>query len=119
MAENKIELKSVRELLGMKFFIPNYQRGYRWTEQQVLDLLNDIRDFSYIRRNDYEYYCLQPLVVRTMTEKDKRLNDLDLDETWYEVIDGQQRLTTLYMILTALKPTIKALRLPTTLFELR
>ena len=42
MAENKIELKSVRELLGMKFFIPNYQRGYRWTEQQVLDLLNDI-----------------------------------------------------------------------------
>lgn len=119
MAENKIELKSVRELLGMKFFIPNYQRGYRWTEQQVLDLLNDIRDFSYIKRKDYEYYCLQPLVVRTMAEKDKMLHDLDLDETWYEVIDGQQRLTTLYMILTALKPTIKALRLPTALFELK
>ena len=119
MAENKIELKSVRELLGMKFFIPNYQRGYRWTEQQVLDLLNDIRDFSFIKRKDYEYYCLQPLVVRTMAEKDKMLNDLDLDETWYEVIDGQQRLTTLYMILTALKPTIKALRLPTALFELK
>ena len=118
MAENKIELKSVRELLGMKFFIPNYQRGYRWTEQQVLDLLNDIRDFSFIKRKDYEYYCLQPLVVRTMAEKDKMLNDLDLDETWYEVIDGQQRLTTLYMILTALKPTIKAIRLPTALFEL-
>ena len=119
MAENKIELKSVRELLGMKFFIPNYQRGYRWTEQQVLDLLNDIRDFSYIKRKDYEYYCLQPLVVRTMAEKDKMLNDLDLDETWFEVIDGQQRLTTLYMILTALKPTIKAIRLPTALFELK
>ena len=119
MAENKIELKSVRELLGMKFFIPNYQRGYRWTEQQVLDLLNDIRDFSFIKRKDYEYYCLQPLVVRTMAEKDKMLNDLDLDETWYEVIDGQQRLTTLYMILTALKPIIKAIRLPTALFELK
>ena len=119
MAENKIELKSVRELLGMKFFIPNYQRGYRWTEQQVLDLLNDIRDFSFIKRKDYEYYCLQPLVVRTMAEKDKMLNDLDLDETWFEVIDGQQRLTTLYMILTALKPTIKAIRLPTALFELK
>ena len=38
MAENKIELKSVSELLGMKFFIPSYQRGYRWTEQQVKDL---------------------------------------------------------------------------------
>ena len=46
MAENKIELKSVSELLGMKFFIPSYQRGYRWTEQQVKDLLNDIWDFS-------------------------------------------------------------------------
>ena len=42
MAENKIELKSINELLGMKFFRPLYQRGYRWTEQQVKDLLNDI-----------------------------------------------------------------------------
>ena len=30
----------------MKFFIPSYQRGYRWTEQQVKDLLNDILEFS-------------------------------------------------------------------------
>ena len=44
--ENNIELKSVSELLGMKFFIPSYQRGYRWTEQQVMDLLNDIWEFS-------------------------------------------------------------------------
>ena len=46
MAENKIELKSVSELLGMKFFIPSYQRGYRWTKQQVEDLLNDINEFK-------------------------------------------------------------------------
>ena len=45
MAENKIELRAVNELLGMKFYIPNYQRGYRWTEQQVKDLLNDINEF--------------------------------------------------------------------------
>ena len=36
--ENKIELKSISKLLGMNFFIPSYQRGYRWTEQQVKDL---------------------------------------------------------------------------------
>ena len=35
MAENIIGLKSVRELLGLNFFIPDYQRGYRWTAQQV------------------------------------------------------------------------------------
>ena len=46
MSDNKIELKSVKELLGMKFFIPSYQRGYRWTEQQVSDLLNDINEFK-------------------------------------------------------------------------
>lgn len=46
MAENKIELRSVNELLGMKFYIPSYQRGYRWTEQQVKDLLNDINEFK-------------------------------------------------------------------------
>lgn len=41
----KIELKTVSELLGMKFFIPSYQRGYRWTEQQIENLLNDILKF--------------------------------------------------------------------------
>ncbi|WP_294789481.1 DUF262 domain-containing protein, partial [Prevotella sp.] len=45
MTENKIELKSVCDLLGLKFFIPSYQRGYRWNDQQVEDLLNDINDF--------------------------------------------------------------------------
>ena len=45
MSENHIELKSVNELLNMNFFIPNYQRGYRWTTQQVKDLLNDVNEF--------------------------------------------------------------------------
>ena len=46
MAENKIELKSVNELLGMNFFIPSYQRGYRWTDLQIENLLNYIFEFS-------------------------------------------------------------------------
>ncbi len=68
MAENKIELKSVRELLGMKFFIPSYQRGYRWTDLQIENLLNDILEFS--KGIDGDFYCLQPLVVK------KRKKDL-------------------------------------------
>lgn len=100
MAENKIILKSVSELLGMKFFIPSYQRGYRWTEQQVEDLLNDINEFKPEKVNDKEetWYCLQPLVVKKMPETDSRLTDDDKKD-WYEVIDGQQRLTTIYIIL--------------------
>lgn len=90
MAKNNIELKTINELLRMNFFIPSYQRGYRWTEQQVEDLLNDIDNFTPKEvKNSTEktWYCLQPLVVK---QKEKDI---------WEVIDGQQRLTTIFLIL--------------------
>lgn len=104
MAENKIELKSVNKLLGMKFFIPSYQRGYRWTEQQVKDLLNDVNEFKPEKVGDKEdtWYCLQPLVIRKMDETDSRLEKEIEKKDWYEVIDGQQRLTTIFIILNVL-----------------
>ena len=101
MSDNKIKLKSVDELLEMKFFIPSYQRGYRWTEQQVKDLLNDINEFASKKKNEYEFYCLQPIVVKELSEGEKATYDLhsDTDDNhWYEVIDGQQRLTTIRII---------------------
>lgn len=109
MAENKIELKSVSELLGMKFFIPSYQRGYRWTDLQIENLLNDIWEFS--KGIDGDFYCLQPLVVKER-KKDllaeiKQANSIEDVETLLKgewiVIDGQQRLTTIYLILKALE----------------
>ena len=109
MADNKIELKSVGELLGMKFFIPSYQRGYRWTELQISNLLNDISKFN--KGVDGDFYCLQPLVVKerkkeTLEEikKAKSIEEVKtiLKGEWI-VIDGQQRLTTIYLILKALK----------------
>lgn len=109
MAENKIELKSVRELLGMKFFIPSYQRGYRCTDLQIENLLNDILEFS--KGIDGDFYCLQPLVVKKR-KKDllaeiKQANSIEDVETLLKgewiVIDGQQRLTTIYLILKALE----------------
>lgn len=74
--------KSILELFSEEFFIPKYQRGYRWTEAQVLDLLNDVKRF---KCSDGDWYCLQPLVVK---KKDGRWN----------VVDGQQRLTTISLI---------------------
>lgn len=61
--ENKIKVTAVGKLLGpeMNFFIPGYQRGYRWTEQQVNDLLNDINEFE---PENVSWYCLQPLVTK-------------------------------------------------------
>lgn len=115
MVENKIELRSVKDLLGMKFFIPSYQRGYRWTKQQVNDLLNDVNEFEPQELPDSKektWYCLQPLVVKEMDSERKQDCGLLYSEQWYEVIDGQQRLTTIYIILKLLSentafPTIQ------------
>lgn len=52
MKENKIGLKSVCELNGMKFFIPSYQRGYRWTERQVEDLFDVVNGFNHKKVKD-------------------------------------------------------------------
>lgn len=107
MEEYKInlELKTVGELLGMNFFIPGYQRGYRWTKQQVEDLLEDIDKFNDTGNN---FYCLQPLVVKMRKEdtlwkiKNEASNIEEVKKilkgSW-EVIDGQQRLTTVFIIL--------------------
>ena len=109
MAENIIDLKSVRELLGLNFFIPDYQRGYRWTAQQVEDLLNDIKDFKSNKPRYYQFYCVQPLVVRMMSDNETSEKNLG-EGVWYEVIDGQQRLTTIYLILRALKEQLYSLK---------
>jgi uncharacterized protein with ParB-like and HNH nuclease domain len=95
--ENTITLKTVNELLeSASFFIPSYQRGYRWEKQQVLNLLDDIYDFMMdTGSGSSEFYCLQPVVVR-------KIEDLENELPIYEVIDGQQRLTTIAMILTYL-----------------
>ena len=107
---NSIELKSVEDLLGMSFFIPNYQRGYRWEQTQVKDLLEDILAFSKTRKED-EIYCIQPLVVSQKEEdilkkcnEAKSLEDIRryLRGTW-NVVDGQQRLTTIYLALCYLE----------------
>jgi len=90
-----IRLKTVNELRKeIAFSIPSYQRGYRWDEQQVLNLLDDIYDF--MQSGSSEFYCLQPVVVR---EHD---NQNMPGYKNYEVIDGQQRLTTIKIILSYL-----------------
>jgi hypothetical protein len=94
MSNQTITLKTVNELRldskgkPQRYFIAAYQRGYRWTPLQVTQLLEDIREFTK-RRNPQpdDFYCLQPLVMRIS------------EGGGFEVVDGQQRLTTLMLIL--------------------
>lgn len=87
---NSINIKSINDICSKpkKFFIPYYQRGYRWTKQEIYDLLNDINDFINTKENNSSWYCIQPLVLK-----------YNNSNSHYEVIDGQQRLTTIYLIL--------------------
>lgn len=88
--ENILDLKTVNDLQEFRFLIPSYQRGYRWSSNQIKDLLDDIFEFKpkeVLNTNQKTWYCLQPIVVKK------------LDDTYYEVIDGQQRLTSIYIIL--------------------
>lgn len=77
-AEALLEPKLVGTVSG-RFYVPAYQRGYRWGAHEVGKLLDDIWE-----GRERPYY-LQPVVVRR------------LDDKW-ELVDGQQRLTTLYLI---------------------
>lgn len=93
--KSKIVL-SIKELIegcdikekSFPFFVDSYQRGYKWGEKEVNDLLDDIDKFK--PTDDSEFYCLQPLVIKKVNDK-------------YELIDGQQRCTTLFLILNFLE----------------
>jgi uncharacterized protein with ParB-like and HNH nuclease domain len=96
-----LEQRSINQLYNKQFFIPHYQRGYRWTDVQVKQLLDDIDSFTPIqipaKPGEHTFYCLQPIAVQLLSEDVKAKYSLNGD--WYEVIDGQQRLTTIFLIL--------------------
>ena len=99
MKSATICLKPINDLLKENFYVASYQRGYRWVERQVVDLLKDIWEFQ--SKSDGQdksaFYCLQPIVVK------KR------DDNAWELVDGQQRLTTILLLLGYLKPQLEAL----------
>lgn len=99
---NTLELKSVADLQKLAFYIPDYQRGYRWTQRQVEDLLNDIFEFS--QKDNAGIYCLQPLVVVPRSSDEQPLDKAHATKVnmQWEVVDGQQRLTTIRLILEVL-----------------
>ena len=99
---NLLDRCAIPELRDKNFFIPDYQRGYRWGETQIRQLLEDLYGFFYDKRSQGAFYCLQPVVVKQMEQE--QVDALGLqsptdNNVWYEVIDGQQRLTTIRIIL--------------------
>ena len=84
-------ITSIDKLMGRTLFVPGYQRGYRWGRQEVEALLNDLWEF-YLQTDGEKnvFYCLQPIVLY----KDEQARE--------NLLDGQQRLTTIYLLLSYL-----------------
>ena len=129
---DELTLKKVGEICNDKnnFYIASYQRGYRWGKDEVEALLDDIYEVYkkevYKKDDSEQKYCLQPLVVKKREDKvkytrtlknlvegiGKQDNKLEqevenqqkvyVDDEIYELLDGQQRLTTLWLILSEL-----------------
>lgn len=87
----ELDMKSIDALNGSDFYIPAQQRGYRWTVKNIYELIEDLIDF---RGSVSHRYSLQPLAVVDMGSK-------------YSVLDGQQRLTSIFILMKALNMKTK------------
>lgn len=116
MNTNNLKLMAIPQLMEKHFFIPDYQRGYKWEKDQVYALLRDL--WRYFKSGiKQDFYCLQPIVVKECSQEtiekyklqdlsnleaygeDDTEKDAPKNNIWYEVIDGQQRLTTIRILL--------------------
>lgn len=92
LQQAKLEPKLIGNING-NFLIPTYQRGYRWVDEHIIMLLNDIWE------NGELNYCLQPVVVKKLADGS------------FELIDGQQRLTTIFLIMKYIKQLLPFIEL--------
>lgn len=96
--EQPKELNLLNIFTGTEYIVPIYQRSYAWEKEEIEQLLNDIFDFTDSNDEESKYY-LGSLIVD------------DLGNNQFSVIDGQQRLTTLFLLFTYLKKMNKELGL--------
>lgn len=87
---------SVKDIVSKykKFNVPSLQRTYRWGEKEITLLLNDLYEFYNTNEDSTnDFYPLQPLILKKSNQN---------DDTW-NVLDGQQRLTTIKLIASFLE----------------
>ena len=100
LGDNKQSVKMLlRSGIECPFLIPEYQRPYAWTFEQVETLFNDIWDFTETSGGPKRKatYFLGTIVAFINKEKDNR----------QEIIDGQQRITSLFLLLRAIYEKLK------------
>ncbi len=108
MSNNKnvlqTEKKYVKDLFSAESFynIPDYQRPYVWGKEQVYELLNDV--WKAMEQNQEKEYFLGCMIWNTKEVVDKKQN---LKYQCQDILDGQQRFITLYLLLGVLRDLSK------------
>ncbi len=100
MKLNPLHLKISSLLEGRLFRIPEYQRAYSWTTRQRMDLFSDIEEAF---RSGREHFMAT--LVALAKEKETRIIGIDEFKT-VEIVDGQQRVTTLIILMKAIEKTL-------------
>jgi len=98
----KVGSLNLKELFEKNLKIPEYQRPYDWTEEHVLNLLEDLRET--FEKNREKIYLLGNLVFHKNENNNTENNNDEKKVTW-NIVDGQQRIITLALILYVLNET--------------
>ena len=85
-------------LQGRLFRIPDYQRTYSWETKQRKDLFSDIQKLSELQGNDRQHFMSTVVCLKTPEREEVGADEFDV----FYIVDGQQRLTTLIILLKAL-----------------
>ncbi|NEP75642.1 MAG: DUF262 domain-containing protein [Okeania sp. SIO2G4] len=92
MATIESQDMTLEKLFDEFYVIPDYQREYVWEEKEVNEFIQDIyEEFSEQNQNSYSEYFIGSIIVCSR------------GDNLYEVIDGQQRMTTAYLVLCAIR----------------
>ena len=93
MSFNKTNFTCLEDILNSNVYynIPDYQRAYSWDKEQIDTLLSDLIQ-DYLNKNEKHYFCGSIVLL----EPNKQNNRFD-------IIDGQQRLTTFILLFATLK----------------
>lgn len=86
----------VGEVFGKWFRIPEYQRPYVWGKDQIAELLQDLSDA--MDRDENAQYFLGSMVLQKKTSEKNNTKYVE-----YDVLDGQQRLTTLFLLISVIR----------------
>ncbi len=96
--ENRAEIISIRQFVALEAIrIPEYQRPYKWTAKNVLQLVDDIHTFR-----KKSHYRFGTIVIHINTIKEN-----DGDRTCYDIVDGQQRYITLRLLIYTLQKLVQ------------